>query len=223
MPDDLTLDLVDTSSIMAALKTATSALHHEAEQHPFQRSLVAGCLPLEHYTAYLGQMLWVHTCLEGALSRLCARLSAFREVVSVEQFQEGNLRADLDFFGRSDEGCIPLPAVLRFRRAVCWQEGRRPFALLGGHYVLEGSKNGAKFVARAVRAAYAIAPGSGDRFLDPYGAAQRQKWASFKSSMDALKLNAAQRAHLHEGARGMFQSVIHLADELHRAAREQAA
>ena len=68
----------------------------------------------------------------------------------------------------------------------------QPMALLGILYVLEGSTNGSKFIARKVRPAYELpATGEGSAYLDPYGDVQPARWQEFKAAMDALNLPAA--------------------------------
>ncbi len=153
----------------------------------------------------------------GALRRVRPHVPQILTVVDDEQFQEDNILADLDTFGAFEDETPALPAVLRYRRSVCWLESHRPLTLLGQHYVLEGSKNGAKFIAKAVRAAYALTPGVGDRFLDPYGDRQRVKWMQFKAAMDAATFTEAERGDVLTGAQEMFRTVIGLAADLSAA------
>lgn len=207
----------DPNSIMTALRTTTASLHAEAEGGAVQQAMVRGELPLSDYTAYLTQMLHVHRILEAALRRVRPHVPQILAVVDDEQFQEDNLLADLDTFGAFEDETPALPAVLRYRRSVCWLESHRPLTLLGQHYVLEGSKNGAKFIAKAVRAAYALTPGVGDRFLDPYGDRQRVKWMQFKAAMDAATFTEAERGDVLTGAQEMFHTVIGLAADLSAA------
>ena len=91
----------------------------------------------------------------------------------------------------------------------------QPMALLGILYVLEGSTNGSKFIARKVRPAYELpATGEGAAYLDPYGDVQPARWQEFKAAMDALNLPAADVAPMVVAAQETFDSIRELGAEL---------
>ena len=92
--------------------------------------------------------------------------------------------------------------------------GDDPLRLLGLHYVLEGSNNGSRYIARHVARAYDLAPGPGLRYLDPYGERQREYWMAFKNDMLAEGFTDVETALLVQGAKQMYQTVAELSDDL---------
>lgn len=175
----------DTRSIMQCLKEETQTLHTEAERQPFQQALLAGTLPRDTYADSLEQLYLVHRTLEAALRRHAPTVPAIASVVREYQFQEIALRSDLACFGRAVEPVEALPPVRAFLDEIEATSASNPVALLGYHYVLEGSKNGLKFLADRVRKAYQL-DGAGTAYLDPYGSEMRSRWAQFRQDMDAV-------------------------------------
>lgn len=201
-------------SVMEILKTATREAHTAAERHPLQASMFRGTLARETYAAYLGQLLCVHRALERSLvkaSAVCARVGA---VVREERFREGDLSADLAAFGVDPASVRPGAAATAFAREAEGAVEARPVWLLGPFYVLEGSTNGGRFIARAVRKAYDLTPGMGDRYLDPYGESQPEHWASFKRDMGQLTFDEGDVATLVGAADRMFLTIAAIGDEL---------
>lgn len=86
------------------------------------------------------------------------------------------------------------------------------------HYVLEGSNNGNRFIAKAVRRALGLVEGAGDRYLDPYGDAQRGLWAHFKQRMDAAGWSGEEADAMVRAAQDTFDAVGALSEEIQAAA-----
>jgi heme oxygenase len=198
------------AGVMPVLRDSTADLHQAAEQSAFQQALVRGVLPREQYVNWLGQMLHLHRALETALRSAQSTGGPVARVVHAWQFQEPRLLEDLKFFGAGEPG-EALPSVREFAR---WASVADGVELLGAHYVLEGSKNGGRYIAKGVRRAYALASDDGARHLDPYGEAQRERWAEFKAAMSAEQFSAGDTARMVEAARRMFRTVTQLGDEL---------
>jgi len=199
---------------MLVLRTETAEHHRRAEQHEFQQQMVRGTLPQPLYVRWLGQMLLVHAALEAHLARLVAREPLLGTVFDTSRHKAPALRADLAHFG-TGEDAVPLPATTKlvelFNRL--WREA--PRALLGAYYVLEGSTNGSKFIARRVRPAYGLAAtGPGSAYLDPYGDLQPARWQGFKAAMDALDLPAADVTRMTGAAQQTFDAIRELGAEL---------
>jgi len=129
------------------------------------------------------------------------------------QYQEQSLRRDLAHLGRDEDGAAPLPAVREFAARVTDWAARNPVALLGILYVLEGSKNGGRYLARAVRRAYGF-DGQGTEYLDPYGELQAERWQQFKADMDALPLTEVEKDDIVAAAASAFRSIMQLHQEL---------
>ncbi len=206
--------------IMDRLKRATAELHNLAERHPLQQTLVRGALPRRTYTSYLRQMLAIHTTLEIELRRR-GDVPALAAVVREEHFQAPRLREDLAFYGEASAAGEPLPAVAAWCEALPERSAADPLFALGCHYVLEGSNNGGRFIARAVRQAYELPHGRGDRFLDPYGDKQPALWRQFKQDMESVGFTDEEQAVLEDAASEMFRFFSVMMDELW--ARQSAA
>jgi heme oxygenase len=200
------------------LKTETASLHAKAEQSPFQRDLAKGRLPRAQYGRYLAQMLRVHEALEARLWPLSGAEEAIGRVVRDDHRRVDAIRADLAFYGVDPAYHPAEPATAAVVADIHRLAAERPLALLGMHYVLEGSANGGRFIAMNVRPAYGLEPGRGDRFLDPYGERQREIWGAFKTDLDACAFTEAQMADLLAGAARMFDGVREIGDALHAAA-----
>ncbi len=202
------------ATIMGRLKFETAELHAAAETHEFQKRLVQGALDQRDYVRWLGQMLLVHQALEARLRELCAQHAGAAALVREEQFQVPYLREDLAHFGAEACAVAPLPATTRLIGKIesLWRSN--PVAILGHHYVLEGSNNGNRFIARALMKGLGLAPGAGLRYLDPYGEAQRAKWMQFREDMNAIGFNADERNAIVDAAKDMFRAIGEISTDL---------
>lgn len=208
---------LQTFSVMTLLREGTSDLHTRAETHDFQKSLVSGRISREAYAAYLQQMLLVHRALESALRAAQDRVPAIARVVTAEQFQEPYLLEDLAFYDAPTTGYAPTPGTAALIERIQRDAQQQPLALLGHHYVLEGSNNGNRFIARAIRKAFGLTGDAGVRYLDPYGERQRDVWSAFKTEMDAQGFTEPDGAILLDAAKAMFQGITAISEDLSRA------
>lgn len=204
--------------IMDTLRTSTAAHHEAAENHPFQVALNKGQAPLECYVAYLRELLHLHRAVEHHLREQSARIPAFAAVVRNYQYQVPYLIADLEHFNHDPDACEPTAATKLAIDRVNLAATDTPIAVLGMHYVLEGSKNGAKYISRNLARAYELQPGPGLCYFDPYGDQQREYWAQFKADMNAQSFTESETTQLVEGAVKMFgfieQISMALSDQL---------
>ena len=206
--------MAETNGIMARLKTATEGLHRMAEGRELQRRLVRGTLPRDLYVAYLGQLYLIHRALETRIREAEAGHRAFALVVRRHHRREPQLRTDLRFFGVEADDIEPIGATTTLLAEIARTARVEPIALLGMLYVLEGSTNGSRLIATALRRAWGLEPGPGLLYLDPYGNLQREKWLAFKGDMDAIALTEAETTGITEAARVVFQTVADVSDEL---------
>jgi len=199
-------------TLSGTLRQATAELHRRAERSEFQQAFVAGRLPRAAYGRWLEQMWCVYNALEGHLWR--APLSErYRELLNEALRRTPELEADLAFFGLARRAGMATAAARAFEdRMAAWAEAASP-ALLGVLYVLEGSTNGSRFIARGVRQAYALAGTDGTRFLDPYGEAQTERWGAFKRSLDAA-VGADEATAVVAGASATFEAITAVGQEL---------
>ncbi len=204
----------DAAGTMLTLRESTASHHRRAEQHEFQQQFVRGTLPRPLYVRWLAQMLHIHAALEAQLERLVAGNPRLASVFDDSRRKVAPLQQDLAFLGATPNQ-PPLPAV---QTMVAWMDTlaeSQPLALLGVFYVLEGSTNGSKFIARKVRPAYALPEsGEGSAYLDPYGNAQPARWQEFKAAMDALDLPASEVEPIVLAAQQTFDSIRELGAEL---------
>ncbi len=196
------------------LREDTKDLHTQAEKGPFQVALMSGRLPREGYAAMLGQMLLVHRALEAGLRRQRAKVSAIAKVVTEEQYQEPYLLEDLAFFGVDAAAVRPTPATTTLIGEIARAEREEPLALLGLHYVLEGSNNGNRFIARPLMKAYGLTPPGGLRYMLPYGEKQPELWAKFKVDLDGCGLSEREIGTLVRAAETMYRGIIGIHNDL---------
>ena len=89
-----------------------------------------------------------------------------------------------------------------------------PVALLGPLYVLEGSTNGGKFLARVLERSLQIEDRAGLAYMDPYGDRQPEMWAEFKRLADQVELTRDQRDSVTEAARDTFRAIGSISDSV---------
>ncbi len=201
-------------TIMGRLKAASEDLHRMAEGRDLQRLLVRGTLPRPLYETYLAQMHLVHTALEDRIREVTREHPAFASVLRDYHRREPQLRADLVFLGGEVAQIEPLPAARALIEHIDREAADCPVALLGMLYVLEGSTNGSKFIARSIGKAYGLSAGPGLSYLDPHGDLQRDRWLTFKQDMNAVDLSENEKTRIIAAARATFQAVADLSDEL---------
>lgn len=202
------------SDIMTRLRDSTRELHGAAEHHAFQQALLGGRLPRNSYAQWLAQMLLVHRALEAHLRQQHDSHSAFREVVRDYQYKEPHLVTDLAALGLEANAGRPMPACRELTARIHQAAAENPVALLGYHYVLEGSTNGGQFIAKAVRRAYDLPPGQGASYLDPYGTRQPEHWQAFIQNMNRVPFSEDERECIVAAAREMFVYIARIGTDL---------
>lgn len=202
---------------MARLRASTAEHHARAEGRRLEQALAAGSLPRDIFVAWLGQRFAMHTLLEPAVARLVASDARMHGLIPAELYQAANLRADLQHFGLNEESLDPCRAAAEFVADIKRTEAASPVGLLGHFYVFEGSKNGARMIARVAGPAYGITSERGMRYLDPHGSQQRTLWAEFKARMDAIDFTARELDAMVAAAGRTFDFVSAVDDELYAA------
>jgi heme oxygenase len=173
-------------------------------------------LPQAAYVALLGQRFLVHRALEARLRELARPHPVVATLVPECLWQEDNARRDLAFFGVPADAVAPLaPTGDLLADIDRTAAGANPLALLGFCYVLEGSKNGSRFIAQRVRPAYGLSPGPGTLYLDPHGDGQRPLWMAFKQRMDAAGFDAATQDALVAAAQRAFAGLSAIDDAVY--------
>lgn len=190
--------------VMDQLKAATAALHTEAESHALQQNMVRGTVSREDYATYLGQLHAVHSALER---QLAARASDARVagVFTQRHLHSKRLQADLVALGATTP--VALTPATRELIAQLERSDLSTAALLGHDYVLEGSMNGNKFIAKALSRGLGLTPAAGLSYLDPYGDEQRAVWQSFREAMNGATFSATEVEQMLAGACEMFRGI----------------
>lgn len=199
--------------IMDRLRVATAKQHDDAENHEFQQAFFAGRLTRDQYVRYLVELHHVYACLENHIRSASKDRPELAQVVAEENYREADLVDDLDFFGVAPGSSNPTPATETFMSHTEVLARTNPIALLGMHYVLEGSNNGSKFISRNIRRAYELTD-RGVRTLDPYGSDQRQKWLDYKLRMGELELSQDECDALVQAAQYMFSALGRVSSDL---------
>lgn len=198
------------SEIMTRLRDETADLHQQAESQAFQQRMFRGALTRSEYASWLGQMWLVHRALENALEAVRGGDPRFA-AVRAEHYKAGRLADDLAALGTAARE--PLPATARLLARIEAATREAPLRLLGFHYVLEGSTNGNRVLARRLLPALALDTAAG-RYLDPYGERQREVWARFKAEMQEIEFTAEDENLLVAAARDLFAAISDLSGEL---------
>jgi heme oxygenase len=208
------------TEIMARLRDETADLHHQAETREFQQRMFRGELGRPEYVAWLAQMWHVHRTLESELVR--ARTADARFVaVRDEHFKAERLAADLDALGAGRPA--PLGSTARLLARIEAAGRDEPLRLLGYLYVLEGSANGNRILARRMLPTLGLDAATAGRYLDPYGDRQREVWVEFKSDMARFEISPAQGDALVGAARELFAGISELSSELNAPAHRPTA
>jgi len=201
------------NSIMQRLKAETSDLHSHAESRTLQRAIATGEVDQTTFSAYLGQLYEVHHSLESALETSRDKHTAIGALASADRMRIPDLDRDLAYYGLDSDQIVAGDAARRFAAQVEEIETTAPVALLGALYVLEGSTNGGRFLARALRRSWNL-DGEGLAYFDPYGDEQPQKWASFRRDMDEASFSADQEEAIIEMAKATFLAIAEVSDEV---------
>ncbi len=211
------------------LREATAEHHVRAEKHPVQQALVRGAAAPANYAAWLRAMRALHEAFEARLAE-ARRIPALAAAIEDHHFRVALIDEDLRTLaalpGGVGSAATPAgaasssgmgPRTREAWRAIESMIDADPAVVLGPFYVLEGSTNGGRFIAMAIRKSMPLPPGAGTKYLDPHGERIRERWAAAKSAMDGLALSPAQHDAIIDAAQRTFDLVTVLMDELDAA------
>lgn len=108
-----------------------------------------------------------------------------------------------------------VPSTKAFEAFVGEIAARQPLHLLAVHCVIEGSNNGARFIAKAVRKAYGLRGIDGTFHLDPHGDAQKEKWKAFGEAFNACDIPDADMEQMIAVGRRTFELMNAIGAEAH--------
>ena len=200
-----------STRIMEILKETTAEQHRDAERRRLQKEMVRGRLPAQTYAAWLGQMFLLHQALWERVENHRSDHTLLAGIVRDEGLHVANLRADLALLGIDAEDVVPLTSTDRAIQSIGNTSESDPLSLLGYNYVLEGSMNGNRFIARALEPTLRVAAIS---YLDPYAEEQRPVWQAYRERMNEAGFDEPQAERMVAAARDMFTFIAGLSDEL---------
>jgi heme oxygenase len=210
--------MTDTrSSIMSRLKTETRDLHSHAEGRVLQQRIASGNVDRKTFAAYLGQLYHVHRALESALESSREAHPSVAALATDDRMRVPDLHRDLEFYDVHPHAIEAGVAATRFQSQIDTIMNSNPTALLGALYVLEGSTNGGRFLAKSLRKSWGLA-GDGLSYFDPYGDEQPQRWAAFRRDMDEASFEATDEEAIVEMAKKTFLAIAEVSDEVSQGA-----
>lgn len=201
------------AGIMGRLKSETAAQHAVAEAKPLEAALIAGTIDHEQYRKYLAQRWVIHRELEAATDRALAADARLASLGLPGLYQTANLEADLAHLGVDTAAIEAMPGSEALLALIRESDSSAP--LMGIYYVFEGSKNGARFIARALAKAWNKTDLTGLKYLDPHGEAQRGLWMKFREDMNALTWTDGEQDEMVKAAQTTFDAISALDDEIH--------
>lgn len=204
----------DSTRIMKLLKESTDEQHRDAERRRLQKDMVQGRLSAERYRVWLEQMYVLHRTLSDEIDRCRNDCTPLVAVVTDDGLHVDHLRADLAALGSDPDSVEALPATARAVGKIRRTARKDPLSLLGYNYVLEGSMNGNRFIARALASALEVPATS---YLDPYGEEQRPMWLAYRERMNAVGFDAGQAEAMVRAAQDMFTFVAEMSDAVMEA------
>lgn len=226
-------------SLSLRLRESTAEHHVRAEKHAVQQALVRGSAEIGVYASWLRAMGALHERFEARLTEARA-VPSISAVIQDHHFRLARIDEDLaalgsiggvaagpcvkGSLGTSGTSSATLNRRLGSRTRAAWFEidaiiARDATAILGPFYVLEGSTNGGRFIAMAIRKSLPLPDGAGTKYLDPHGERIRERWAAAKAAIDAVPLTEAQQLLIIDAAKRTFGAVTVLMDELEMPVR----
>ncbi|MBI1191163.1 MAG: hypothetical protein GC200_10850 [Tepidisphaera sp.] len=213
----------DPNSLSMALRERTRQAHTRAERHPQQARLVKGEATRAQYAAWLGQMLPVWREVDRGLVVNAAHDPRVGAMLHPYHAHAGRIEADLAYLGESAQGHEMTPATRRMCELVASEANAAEPGIVGIWYVLEGSANGGKYIARAISKSMHIPGPEGLMSLDPHGEAQRERWERWRRELDSQGWSEAERAKIIEAANATFDGIYELLEDLDRSTGDGAA
>jgi heme oxygenase len=197
---------------MARLKAGTATQHAVAESKPLEAALIEGSIGQAQYEKYLSQRWLIHRDLEAATDRALTTDARLASLGLPSLYQTKNLESDLAHLQANLKSIHPFSGATHLIQEI---QKAAPATLMGIYYVFEGSKNGARYIAKAMAKVWEKTDTTGFRYLDPHGEAQRGLWMKFRSDMDAIPWTPAEQDQMVKAAQSTFDAISSLDDAIH--------
>lgn len=206
-------------ALSSQLRTATSAIHKEAEQRPFMRAFFAGELPRAAYIEWLGRQWHLYGALENGLRSL-APGTPEAGVVPPVLYRTERIADDLVHLTDGDwVGGGPMsPATARYVERIVAASTWPPALLAHAWLRYLGNVGGRDVLRRISASALGVDPAAtreGLAFTDFSAVGEvRPFFARFHEALDALPLDEADASRVVAEADAGFRLNIELTDEL---------
>lgn len=201
-------------SLADTLRERTKDAHTKAEKHPQQGRLVKGEADRVDYAAWLRQMLPIWQAIDDGLAAKGPRDPRIAKMVKPYHAHAHRIEADLAFLGDADPKTGPLAATAKFVEAIRTAGSGTTPAIVGIWYVLEGSANGGRFIAKALSRSLNIPGPEGLTSMDPHGEAQRDRWQMWRADLDAQAWTDEERADILASADATFHAIYDVLEDL---------
>lgn len=205
-------------ALSTMLRSATSAVHAEAEQRPFMQAFFAGVLPREAYIAWLARQWHLYRCLESNLEFLPAG-SPEHGLIPRVLYRTARIEDDLDHLTRRtwrNEG-NRSPATRAYVERIEASAAFPPGLLAHAWLRYMGNVGGRDTLRRLVGGAIG-AHGDDERglsFTDFSAVGEiRPFFADFHAKLDSLALTDDDKVRAVDEADAGFRHNIALTDEL---------
>lgn len=208
----------DEEALSTLLRSATSAVHKEAEQRTFMQAFFGGRLPRPAYVEWLARQWHVYRTLENALQALPPG-SPEAQVVPTSLHRTLRIEADLDFLteGRWRDEDHLTPATHSYVSRIESSQSFPPGLVAHAWLRYMGNVGGRDVLRRLVAGCIGATEDdtSGLAFTD-YSAIGdiRPFFADFHSRLDALELDPSDKQRVVDEATAGFELNIALTDEL---------
>lgn len=202
------------TSLADMLREQTKDAHARAEKHPVQARLVKGEATRADYAAWLGQMHHLWRAVDAATAKLAARDARVAAIVRPYHPHAHRVAVDLAFLGHAPADFPTVPAASDFSMWLNIAAANADPAVLGAWYVLEGSANGGRFIAKAVSRSLNLPGPQGLTALDPHGDSQRERWAAWKADLDAQAWKGHERDAVIAAAARTFDAIHDIMEQM---------
>lgn len=199
-------------TLSSQLREATAEAHTVAERHPVQGRMARGAASREDYANWLEQMYHVWSAVDATVANSAARDERVRSMLQPYHVHTPRIVADLAFLGRTGSPAPASPGtqqLVDFIRSLASSS-----AAIGPWYVLEGSNNGGRFLAKALGKALEIPGPAGLTSLDPHGEAQQPRWHEWRAALDSQHFTDAEQNAMIDAAGRTFAGLTPVFDDL---------
>lgn len=199
-------------ALSSRLREATAEAHTVAERHPVQGRMARGAASREDYANWLEQMYHIWSAVDTSVVEAAARDERIRAMVQPFHTHAPRIISDLAFLGRTR---APSPASPGTQQLVNFiRSSGSSAAVVGPWYVMEGSNNGGRFLAKALGKALEIPGPAGLTSLDPHGEAQQPRWHAWRAALDSQSFTDAEQTAMIDAAGRTFAGLTPVFDDL---------